>query len=242
MVPLSIVYRRGIKRDGNNPTLLLGYGAYGFPIRPAFDARSLAWLERGGILAFAHVRGGGEFGREWHTAGQKSTKPNTWKDFIACAEYLVAEKYTSPQRLAGQGRSAGGILIGNAIVERPELFAAAVMNVGVMNPLRAETTPNGPPNIPEFGSVTTEEGVKALLAMDAYTRVRDGTRYPAVLLTHGINDPRVEPVWLRVDYDAGHSIGASKRQRIEEQADTFAFLFDQLVPPDAKAQNAGTSP
>jgi prolyl oligopeptidase len=135
------------------------------------------------------------------------------------------------------------------------------MNVGVMNPLRAETTPNGPPNIPEFGSVTTEEGFKALLAMDAYTRVRDGTRYPAVLLTHGINDPRVEPwqsakmaarlqastasgrpVWLRVDYDAGHSIGASKRQRIEEQADTFAFLFDQLVPPDAKAQNAGTSP
>ena len=261
MVPLSIVYRRGIKRDGSNPTLLIGYGAYGFPMRPAFDARSLAWLERGGILAFAHVRGGGEFGRGWHTAGQKSTKPNTWKDFIACAEYLVAEKYTSPQHLAGQGRSAGGILIGNAIVERPELFAAAVMHVGVMNPLRFETTPNGPPNIPEFGSVTTEEGFKALLAMDAYTRVRDQTRYPAVLLTHGINDPRVEPwqsakmaarlqaatisgrpVWLRVDYDAGHSIGASKRQRIEEQADTFAFLFDQLVPAGARAQNAGTSP
>jgi len=260
MVPLSIIYRRGMKRDGNNPTLLLGYGAYGFPVRPSFNARELAWLERGGVLAFAHVRGGGEFGREWHTAGQKSTKPNTWKDFIACAEYLVAEQYTSPQRLAGQGRSAGGILVGNAIVERPDLFAAAVLNVGVMNPLRAETTPNGPPNIAEFGSVTTEEGFKALLAMDSYTKVRDQTRYPAVLLTHGINDPRVEPwhsakmaarlqaatvsgkpVWLRVDYDAGHGIGASKRQRIEEQADTFAFLFDQLTSPDAKAQNAGSS-
>jgi len=130
-----------------------------------------------------------------------------------------------------------------------------------MNPLRAETTPNGPPNIAEFGSVTTEEGFKALLAMDSYTKVRDHTRYPAVLLTHGINDPRVEPwhsakmtarlqaatvsgkpVWLRVDYDAGHGIGASKRQRIEEQADTFAFLFDQLASPDAKAQKAGSSP
>ena len=261
MVPLSIIYRRGIKRDGNNPTLLWGYGAYGFPMRPSFNARELAWLERGGVLAFAHVRGGGEFGREWHTAGQKSTKPNTWKDFIACADYLVAEKYTSPQRLAGQGRSAGGILVGNAIVERPDLFAAAVLNVGVMNPLRAETTPNGPPNIAEFGSVTTEEGFKGLLAMDAYTRVRDQTRYPAVLLTHGINDPRVEPwhsakmaarlqaatvsgkpVWLRVDYDAGHGIGASKRQRIEEQADTFAFLFDQLAAPDAKVNKAGSSP
>ena len=260
MVPLSIIYRRGMKRDGNNPTLLLGYGAYGFPVRPSFNARELAWLERGGVLAFAHVRGGGEFGREWHTAGQKSTKPNTWKDFIACAEYLVAEKYTSPQRLAGQGRSAGGILVGNAIVERPDLFAAAVLNVGVMNPLRAETTPNGPPNIAEFGSVTTEDGFKALLAMDSYTKVRDQTRYPAVLLTHGINDPRVEPwhsakmaarlqaatvsgkpVWLRVDYDAGHGIGASKRQRIEEQADTFAFLFDQLASSDAKAQNAGSA-
>lgn len=248
MIPLSIVYQRGLKRDGNNPALLLGYGAYGFPLHPAFNPRALAWLERGGVLAFAHVRGGGEYGREWHTAGQKLTKPNTWKDFIACAEYLIGEKYTSSPRLAGQGRSAGGILIGNAIAERPDLFAAAIINVGVMNPLRFETTANGPPNIPEFGSVKTEDGFKGLLAMDAYTKIRDRTAYPAVLLTHGINDPRVEPwlsakmaarlqaattsgrpVWLRIEYDAGHGIGTTKSQRDEEQADTYAFLFHQLT-------------
>lgn len=253
LVPLSIVYRRGLKRDGNNPALLIGYGAYGFSLHPAFSPRSLAWLERGGVLAFAHVRGGGEYGREWHTAGQKLTKPNTWKDFIACAEYLVAQKYTSPRRLAGQGRSAGGILIGNAIAERPDLFAAAVINVGVLNPLRFETTANGLPNIHEFGSVKTEDGFKGLLAMDAYTRIRDNTAYPAVLLTHGINDPRVEPwlsakmaarlqaattsgkpVWLRIEYDAGHGLGSTKSQRNEEQADTYAFLFQQLTAPPAQ--------
>ncbi len=248
MVPLSIVHRRGLKRDGTDPTLLIGYGAYGFPLRPGFNPRNVAWLERGGVLAFAHVRGGGEYGREWHTAGQKLTKPNTWKDFIACAEYLIAEKYTSSRHLAGQGRSAGGILIGNTIAERPDLLAAAIAQVGVMNPLRFETTANGPPNIPEFGSVKTEEGFKGLLAMDSYTKIRDHTPYPAVLLTHGINDPRVEPwqsakmaarlqaatnsgkpVWLRVEYDSGHGVGASRRQRIEEQADTYAFLFSELT-------------
>jgi prolyl oligopeptidase len=261
MIPLSIVYKRGLKRDGGNPALLLGYGAYGFPLQPSFNARSLAWLERGGVLAFAHVRGGGEYGRDWHTAGQKATKPNTWKDFIACAEFLIAENYTSPPRLAGQGRSAGGILIGNAIAERPELFAAAVINVGVMNPLRFETTPNGPPNIPEFGSVKTEAGFKALLAMDAYTKIADRTAYPAVLLTHGINDPRVEPwlsakmaarlqaataserpVWLRIEYDAGHGLGTSKNQYNAELADTYAFLFDQLRTPNAKAQKIKRAP
>jgi prolyl oligopeptidase len=254
MVPLSIVYKKGLARDGANPALLWGYGAYGFPFHPSFNPRSLAWLERGGVLAFAHVRGGGEYGREWHTAGQKLTKPNTWKDFIACAEYLVAEKYTSPARLAGQGRSAGGIMMGNALAERPELFAAAVINVGVLNPLRFETTANGVPNIPEFGTFTTDEGFRGLLAMDAYGKVRDKTAYPAVLLTHGINDPRVEPwqsakmaarlqaasssgrpVWLRIEYDAGHGLGSSRRQRDEELADTYAFLFQQLSP-DAAAQ------
>ena len=246
-VPLSIVHKRGLARDSANPTLLLGYGAYGFTTDPWFNARSLAWLERGGVLAFAHVRGGGAFGREWHLAGQKLTKPNTWKDFIACAEYLVRENYASPATLAGTGRSAGGILMGNALAERPELFGAAVINVGVLNALRFEHTVNGPPNIPEFGSVTTEDGVKGLLAMDAYTKVRDKTAYPAVLLTHGINDPRVEPwqsgkyaarlqamtssgrpVLLRVEYDAGHGLGSTKRQRNEELADTYAFLLHEL--------------
>ena len=147
--------------------------------------------------------------------------------------------------------------MGNAIAERPELFAAAVINVGVLNPLRFETTANGPPNIPEFGSVKTEDGFKGLLAMDAYTKIRNNTAYPAVLLTHGINDPRVEPwlsakmaarlqvattsgkpVWLRIEYDSGHGFGTSKRRRNEEQTDIYALLFEQLTAADAKVKQA----
>ncbi len=248
MVPLVILYRRGLKRDGTNPTLLNGYGAYGIVnTEPFFASNFLPWLERGGVIALAGVRGGGEYGEDWHLAGKEKTKPNTWKDFIACAEHLVSEKYTSPVHLAGQGGSAGGILIGNSIVERPDLFGAAIDQVGDNNALRFEITSNGVPNIPEFGSVTTEEGFKALLAMDAYHKVKDGVKYPAVLLTTGINDPRVEPwmsakmaarlqaattsdkpVLLRIDYDAGHGFGSTKRQRNEQAADIYAFLFQQL--------------
>jgi prolyl oligopeptidase len=248
MVPLVILYKRGLKRDGASPTLLEGYGAYGIVnTEPFFASNFLPWLERGGVIALAGVRGGGEYGEDWHLAGKEKTKPNTWKDFIACAEYLVSEKYTSPAHLAGQGGSAGGILIGNSIVDRPDLFGAAIDQVGDNNALRFEVTSNGVPNIPEFGSVTTEEGFKALLAMDAYQKVKDGVKYPAVLLTTGINDPRVEPwmsakmaarlqaastsnkpVLLRIDYDAGHGFGSTKRQRNEQSADIYAFLFQQL--------------
>ena len=248
MVPLVILYQRGLKRDGTNPTLLDGYGAYGITnTEPFFATGFLPWLERGGVIAMAGVRGGGEYGEEWHLAGKEKTKPNTWKDFIACAEYLVSEKYTSPAHLSGLGGSAGGILIGNSIVERPDLFAAAIDQVGDNNALRFETTSNGVPNIPEFGSVKTEEGFQALLAMDAYHKVKNGVKYPAVLLTTGINDPRVEPwmsakmaarlqaatasgkpILLRVDYDAGHGFGSTKKQRNEQNADIYAFLFQQL--------------
>ena len=248
MVPLVILFKRGLKRDGTNPTLLDGYGAYGITnTEPFFATGFLPWLERGGVIAMAGVRGGGEYGEEWHLAGKEKTKPNTWKDFIACAEYLVTEKYTSPAHLSGLGGSAGGILIGNSIVERPDLFAAAIDQVGDNNALRFETTSNGVPNIPEFGSVKTEEGFRALLAMDAYHKVKNGVKYPAVLLTTGINDPRVEPwmsakmaarleaatasgkpILLRVDYDAGHGFGSTKKQRNEQNADIYAFLFQQL--------------
>ncbi len=171
------------------------------------------------------------------------TKPNTWKDFIACAEYLIAEKYTSPEHLGIDGVSAGGILISNAITERPDLFGAAVNLVGVNNVLLAETTPN-PTYIPEFGSFKTEEGFRNLLAMDGYYKVKDGVKYPAVMLTHGINDPRVEPwmsakmaarlqaatasdkpVLLQIDYDAGHGIGSTKRQNNELFADILRFFI-----------------
>jgi len=248
LVPLVILFKRGLKRDGTNPTLLDGYGAYGITnTEPFFATGFLPWLERGGVIAMAGVRGGGEYGEDWHLAGKEKTKPNTWKDFIACAEYLINEKYTSAAHLSGMGGSAGGILIGNSIAERPDLFGAAVDAVGDNNALRFETTSNGVPNIPEFGSVKTEEGFKALLAMDAYHKVKNGVKYPAVLLTTGINDPRVEPwmsakmaarlqaatasgkpILLRVDYDAGHGFGSTKKQRNEQNADIYAFLFQQL--------------
>jgi len=250
MIPLSIVHKRGTKLDGSNPTLLYGYGSYGITQEPLLSPRFLAWFERGGIYAIAHVRGGGEYGEDWYKAGYKSTKPNTWKDFIACAEYLIQNKYTSPERLAGMGGSAGGILIGRAITERPDLFGVAIPEVGCLDMVREETTPNGVPNIPEFGSVRTEEGFKSLYEMSSYHHVVDGTKYPAVMLIHGINDPRVspwqsakmaarlqaatasgKPVLLRIDYEAGHGFGTTKKQFQEEMADIWTFLFWQFGIP-----------
>ena len=247
LVPLSIIHKKGIKLDGANPTLISGYGSYGIVQYADFNPGFLAWLEHGGVMAIAHVRGGGEYGEDWHQAGYKTTKPNTWKDFIACAEYLIAEKYTSPAHLAGQGGSAGCILIVRAITYRPDIFAAAIIGVGLNDMLRFETTTNGVPNIQEFGSTKTEEGFRALYAMSALHHVKDGVKYPAVLLTTGINDQRVEPwmsgkmaarlqaasasgkpILLRVDYDAGHGFGSSRNQRNEEHADALAFLFHEL--------------
>jgi len=251
MVPLSIVHKKGITLDGTNPTWLVGYGAYGITSDPFYDHSLYAWYEKGGIAAIAHVRGGGENGEDWYRAGFQKTKPNTWKDFIACAEYLIDKKYTSPSRLAGEGTSAGGILIGRALTERPDLFAVALPRVGCVNAVRMETTPNGVPNIPEFGSCQTEEGFKSLYEMDAVQHVRDGVKYPAVLVTHGANDPRVEPwqsakfaarlqaatasgkpVLFRVDYEAGHGIGSTKTQRLQERADIYSFMMWQFGMKD----------
>jgi prolyl oligopeptidase len=242
MVPLSIVYKKGTKLDGSNPTILDGYGAYGITTDPYFDPVFLAWYERGGILAFAHVRGGGEYGEEWHLAGKKLTKPNTWKDAIACAQYLIDQKYTSPAKLAIRGGSAGGVLVGRSITERPDLFAAAFDQVPMSDVVREEFSPNGPPNIPEFGTVKEPDGFKALYEMSPYAHIKDGTAYPAVMVTTGWNDPRVaswepgkmaarlqaatssgKPVLLRVDYDAGHGIGSTKTQRDETFGDMFSF-------------------
>lgn len=246
-VPLSIIHRANLKLDGSHPAMISGYGAYGHTMAVQYNPINLAWLERGGVIAIAHVRGGGAFGKEWHHAGRKATKPNTWKDFIACAEYLVKAGYTSPTKLAGKGGSAGGILIGRAITERPDLFAAAQIAVGCTDMLRFETTMNGPPNIPEFGTVTKADEFRGLLAMSTLHQIHDGTKYPAVILTHGINDPRVEPwesakaaarlqaatvsgrpVLFRVDYHAGHGIGSTRTQRHEELADVWSFLLWQF--------------
>jgi len=250
LVPLSIVHKKGLKLDGSNPVLLHGYGAYGSTLDPFFDPVNLAWLERGGVLAYAHVRGGGEYGDDWYKAGQKLTKPNTWRDFIACAQYLIEKKYTSPTHLAGEGESAGGILIGRAITERPDLFAAALIEVGFTDALRGELEQAGPGDIPEWGTVKDPDGFKGLYEMSAYAHVKDGTRYPAVMLIAGRNDPRVapwesakmtarlqaatasgKPVLLRLDYEAGHGIGSTKTQVEQELADEWSFLFWQFGDP-----------
>lgn len=251
MVPLSILHQRGIPRDAKRPTLIAGYGAYGISIEPSFAPTRRAWLERGGVLAFAHVRGGGEYGEDWHKAGQKTTKRNTILDFIACAEYLVASGYTSPKSLGGTGTSAGGILIGGALVRRPDLFAAAIPRVGVTNALRFEVSQGGPGNVPEFGTVAIKEEFEALHEMDAYHHIRDDTGYPAVLVTTGLNDPRVpvwqpakfaarlqaatssgKPVLLRVDYDAGHGRGSTRSQSAAQLADEWSFLLWQFGDPE----------
>src|SRR5688572_40325 len=247
-VPLTLIYRRGLKRDSSNPTYLLGYGSYAATSDPGFDNLYVPWYEAGGILAFAHVRGGGEFGEAWHQAGSKDKKPNTWLDFIASAQYLVDKKYTSPARLAGGGMSAGGILIGRSITERPDLFAAATISVGTTDMLRAEYQMNGPANIVEFGTTKEKAGFEQLYQMSAYHHVRDGVRYPSVLISTGMRDTNVDvwqpakmaarmqavsngsrPVLLRVDPNAGHDQAGSTRAQMQElRADQFAFLLWRL--------------
>ncbi|MFI5229076.1 MAG: prolyl oligopeptidase family serine peptidase [Gemmatimonadales bacterium] len=251
-VPLSIIHTKTVKLDGTNPTIMSGYGAYGINA-PGPNRQAMRVLyDRNGVSATCHARGGGEYGEAWHQAGFQATKPNTWKDFIACAEYLIAHRYTSASHLIGSSRSAGGILIGRAIEERPDLFAAAIAVSPATDMLRFETTAGGPHNVLEFGSVKTEPGFKALLAMSPYANVKDGVKYPAVLITAGINDNRLpawlpaklaarlqaatasgKPVLLRVDYDAGHGlIDATRGQVVVALADEVSFILWQTSGPD----------
>jgi prolyl oligopeptidase len=247
LVPLSIVHKKGMKLDGTNPTILYGYGAYGISQTPFYRPQYLAWFERGGVFAVAHVRGGGENGEEWYKGGYQQTKPNTWRDAIACAEWLVAQRYTSPAKLAIEGGSQGGIYVGRSVTERPDLFGAAIDQVPVSDAIRSSFESNGELDKTEMGTTETEAGFRALLAMSPYHHITDGTKYPAVMVVTGINDPRVDawqaakmaarlqaattsgkPVLLRVDFDAGHGYGSTKKQRNEELADTLAFLLWQF--------------
>ena len=247
LVPMSIIHRKGMKLDSSNPTLLYGYASYGITEEPFFSPSRLAWMDAGGVFAIANPRGSSVYGNDWYKAGFQATKPNTWKDFIACAEFLIAQKYTQPAKLGILGGSAGGILVGRAMTERPDLFAAVIPAVGALDTLRFETTANGVPNIPEFGTVKNVEGFKALQAMSTYDHVKPGVAYPAVMLTHGVNDPRVEvwestktaarlkaatssgkPVLMRLDFDAGHGVGNTKKQQLAERADNFSFLLWQM--------------
>ena len=246
-VPLSLVYKKGLKKDGGNPVLFYGYGAYGKSLRPFFSPSFLLWTHKGGILAITHVRGGGELGDAWHKAGMKSTKPNTWKDLISSAEYVIDKKYTSPSHIAINSASAGGILVGKAMTERPDLFSAVIPQVGAMNPLRGEETPNGPVNAPEFGTVKDSLECLALIEMDPYLSIQNGVNYPAALVTAGINDPRViawqpakfaarlqaatasaKPVLFYTDFESGHGIGDTKTKQFETLADVLSFAFWQI--------------
>ncbi|MDO5655810.1 MAG: prolyl oligopeptidase family serine peptidase [Flavobacteriaceae bacterium] len=194
MVPLSIFYKKGLRKDRQNYVLMIGYGAYGIPLTPRFFNYAVSLASRENVIvAVAHVRGGGEKGAAWRMGGYKQTKPNTWKDFIACAEYFVKENYTIPARIAAHAESAGGILISRSITERPDLFGAVINQVGVSNILRAEFSHAGQSNIGEFGTIKNEKEFYALLEMDGVQHVKKGVNYPAVLATSGFNDLRVAP-------------------------------------------------
>lgn len=246
-IPYSLIYRKGLKRDGSTPAWICAYGSYGLvAYSPSFAGRTLALIDAGFIVGYAHVRGGGEYGRAWHTAGQLANKPNTWRDLIAVCEDLCEQQYTSPSRLAIGGRSAGGITVGQAMMERPDLFAAVIDGVGWSNPLRYVVEQNGYGEEPEWGAIATEAGYRALKRIDSYQAVKEGVPYPAVLLTTGVTDPRVapfhaakmaarlkaatssgKPILLRVDFDAGHGVGSTRAQQDREAADTYAFLLWQ---------------
>jgi prolyl oligopeptidase len=250
-IPYTLIYRKGLTLDGHAPAWISAYGSYGLAAyTPAFAGRTLALVDAGAIVGYANVRGGGEYGREWHKAGQLTNKPNTWRDLIAVCEDLVAKKYTSPQHLAIGGRSAGGITVGRALTERPDLFAAVIDGVGWSNPLRYMVEQNGYGEEPEWGAINDPAGYRALKSIDSYQSVKDGTPYPAVLFTTGVTDPRVapfhvakmaarlqaatssgKPILLRVDYDAGHGLGSTRSQQDREAADTYAFLLWQLRGP-----------
>jgi prolyl oligopeptidase len=246
-VPLNILRKKGLKLDGQSPTLLTAYGGYGISLSPNFEATRRIWFDAGGVYVIANLRGGGEYGEEWHKAGNLTRKQNVFDDFIAAAEHLVRRHYTSPSRLAIEGGSNGGLLMGSLLTQRPELVRAVVSHVGIYDMLRVELDPNGQFNITEFGTVKNPEQFKALYAYSPYHHVRDGVKYPAVLLTTGENDGRVNPsqsrkmtarlqaatgsdlpILFRSSAAAGHGIGSSLNERIAQQADTLAFLFDQL--------------
>lgn len=247
MVPMFIVHHKDVKYDGSNPTLLYGYGGFNISLTPGFSAMRLAWLEQGGVYAQACLRGGGEYGEKWHMAGTKLNKQNVFDDFIAAGEYLIRSGYTSTGKLAIQGGSNGGLLVGAVVNQRPDLFAAAVPQVGVMDMLRYQHFTIGWAWADDYGTSDDELHFKNLRAYSPLHNIRRGEDYPAILATTADHDDRVVPAHtfkymatmqylqgkgapklLRVETRAGHGAGKPVSLRIEEQADIYAFLFDNL--------------
>jgi prolyl oligopeptidase len=241
LVPLSLLQPKSAK--GAQITIIEAYGSYGIAEVADFSIRRAATMRQGITYGVCHVRGGGELGEQWRLGGKDANKHNTWGDLIACSEYLIARGVTTPAKLFILGGSAGGITMGRSLTERPDLFAGVLDLVPSANTLRAEFTAGGPANIPEFGSITTAEGVSNLYEMDTIQHIKKGTQYPAVMVTTGLNDPRVapwepaklaaalqasgtaKPVLLRIDEEAGHGIGSTKTQGDELGADVIAFVF-----------------
>jgi prolyl oligopeptidase len=252
-VPLNVVRKKGTKLDGNSPTILYGYGGYSISMSPNFDFTRRLWFDRGGVYVVANIRGGGEFGEEWHKAGNLTKKQNVFDDFAAAAEYLIKQKYTRSEKLAILGGSNGGLLMGAMITQHPELVHAVVSFVGIYDMLRVELAPNGAFNVTEFGTVKDPEQFKALYAYSPYHHVIAGTKYPAILMMTGANDGRVapyhsrkmiarleeanessKPILLRTSSSAGHGIGTALSERIKQLADQYSFLFAQLDMPAKK--------
>ena len=254
-VPVNIVARKDVRLDGSNPALLTAYGGYGLSTRPRYSRRYLFWLRHGGVLAVANIRGGSEYGEDWHLAGNLTRKQNVFDDFAASAQMLIDRSYTRPKQLAIEGGSNGGLLMGAELVQHPALFGAVVSHVGIYDMLRVELTSNGAFNVTEFGTVRDPAQFDALYAYSPYHHVVDGVDYPPFLMTTGINDGRVDPwqslkmaarmqaanpkgspVLLRVAGDAGHGQGMSLSSAIELDADTFAFIFQSLGMSDTVSQ------
>jgi prolyl oligopeptidase len=246
-VPLNILRKKGTKLDGNNPTLLYGYGGYSLSMQPNFDFVRRLWFDRDGVYVVANLRGGGEFGEEWHKGGNLTKKQNVFDDFAASAEYLINEKWTRPEKLAILGGSNGGLLMGAMLTQHPDLVRAVVSAVGIYDMLRVELAPNGAFNVTEFGTVKDPDQFKALYAYSPYHHVTDGTKYPSILFMTGANDGRVapyhsrkmlarlseanksdNPILLRTSTSSGHGIGTALNERIKQLADQYSFLFAQL--------------
>ena len=246
-VPVNILRRRGAKLDGGNPTLLYAYGGYGISMRPFFEFENRLWFDRGGIYVIANIRGGGEYGEDWHLAGNLTKKQNVFDDFAACAQHLIKGGYTRAEKLAVEGGSNGGLLMGAFLTQHPLVARAVVAHVGLYDMLRVELDPNGEFNTTEFGTVKNPDHFRALHAYSPYHNVKDGTKYPAVFFLAGETDGRVNPahsrrmtarlqagtasghpVIVRLSASSGHGMGTGLTEKIAQQADVFAFLFDQL--------------
>jgi len=248
-VPMFLVHRKGLRPDGKRPVLLHGYGGFNVSITPWFTPAAVLWAERDGVFAVANIRGGGEFGEDWHRAGMLDKKQNVFDDFIAAAEWLIVNNYTNPSRLAIEGQSNGGLLVGAALTQRPDLFRAALCRYPDLDMVRyyRYTQNNNPPALLEYGNAAIPEQFKFLHAYSPYEKVKPGTAYPAVLLTTGDGDTRVppqqaskmaaklqaattsgRPILLRYDVQSGHAGGKPVSKAIEDMADEYAFVFAQL--------------